>query len=130
MGMGDGIYLHRLSNPGIGILWAALSHDNRAIWLPGIMYFLMEARQSLAGKLKNQFSFQNRLFHPDNLLIEITGWFCFCLFLYLALLQLPSGFLPPVGYDALEYHFGAPTYYLEHHSIVIFPETLMRIFRP
>jgi hypothetical protein len=90
-------------------------------WLPGIMYFLMEARQSLAGKIKNQFSFQNRLFHPDNLLIEITGWFCFCLFLYLALLQLPSGFLPPVGYDALEYHFGAPTYYLEHHSISYLP---------
>jgi len=90
-------------------------------WLPGIMYFLLEVRNSLAGKIKNPFCLQNHLFHPDNLLIEITGWFCFCLFLYLALLQLPSGFLPPVGYDALEYHFGAPTYYLEHHLIGYLP---------
>lgn len=31
--------------------------------------------------------------------------------------QLLVAFLPPVGYDALEYHFGGPTYYVQIHKL-------------
>jgi len=37
--------------------------------------------------------------------------------LTLSVLFLISGILPPVGYDALEYHFGAPTWYQQNHLI-------------
>ncbi|MFB3896647.1 MAG: ArnT family glycosyltransferase [bacterium] len=41
--------------------------------------------------------------------------------LFLALVQLNIALLPPFEYDALEYHFGAPDYYLQQHKITYIP---------
>lgn len=47
--------------------------------------------------------------------------FWLILFLFLVLAQLNIALLPPYEYDALEYHFGAPDYYLQQHKITYVP---------
>ncbi|MDI6784467.1 MAG: glycosyltransferase family 39 protein, partial [bacterium] len=50
-----------------------------------------------------------------------TTYFWLLLILFLALAQLNIALLPPFEYDALEYHFGAPDYYLQQHKITSVP---------
>jgi hypothetical protein len=47
--------------------------------------------------------------------------FWLILILFLALVQLNIALLPPYEYDALEYHFGAPDYFLQQHKITYVP---------
>jgi hypothetical protein len=50
-----------------------------------------------------------------------STFFWLILILFLALTQLNIAILPPYEYDALEYHFGVPDYYLQHHKIIYVP---------
>ncbi len=90
-------------------------------WLPGIFFFLLCLKGNFHPLTSIQSGFTARIFHPQNQWIELTGWGCLCILLFLSLLQLPSGFLPPIGYDALEYHFGGPSYYVAHHGVGYLP---------
>lgn len=59
-------------------------------------------------------------FHPSSYALRpILFWLI--LILYLALAQLNIALLPPYEYDALEYHFGVPDYYLQQHKITYVP---------
>lgn len=60
-------------------------------------------------------------FQPLSSYLSRSTIFWLILILFLALVQLNIALLPPYEYDALEYHFGAPDYYLQQHQITYVP---------
>ncbi|MCX7918731.1 MAG: glycosyltransferase family 39 protein [bacterium] len=62
-----------------------------------------------------------RALSQPKLLTLRASYFWSLLFLFIVLIQLNIAVIPPFEYDALEYHFGAPDYYLQHHKITAVP---------
>ena len=63
------------------------------------------------------------IFRQNNLVLIIALWI-----IMLSMVQLITGLLPPIGYDALEYHFGGPWYYHQTHAISAVPGNLYTHF--
>ncbi len=92
----------------INLFYAGLSFGLTIIFsIPALMFLIWKCGKNIAI-LRITLS-KSPDAHIHRFLLYAMSIFTF--------LQLLVAYLPPVGYDALEYHFGGPTYYVQIHKL-------------